>query len=120
MVVRNRLIDTIRFHQAARRDRRRVRVVNEEIEANEPISRRRGPATRVTSSEQQALFQAALKNFEERERILLRERLECQTAYQALADRLGYPTADAARKAFSTARSRLLVILQRSGVGEIN
>jgi RNA polymerase sigma factor (sigma-70 family) len=109
IIVRNRLLDSIRFHQAARRDRRRVGSAVEDVD---PASSAVGPSTQVTSAEDMARFSEALTTFPERERLLLRERLERNEQFQTLANRLGYPSADAARKAFYSAQARLLVRLQ--------
>jgi len=109
IVVRNRLIDSIRFHQAARRDRR---MVGGAVDEQEPESRGSGPATQLASAEDVSRFREALATFPERERLLLRERLERRERFQDLADQLGYPSADAARKAFYAAQARLLLRLR--------
>lgn len=113
MLVRNRLIDSIRFHEAARRDRRRHQRCEEEYE---PASPARGPSTQVSSAEELGLFRAALARFPSRERLLLRERIERGETFAVLAEHLGYPSADAARKAFYAAQARLLVLLQKDGM----
>ena len=113
MLVRNRLIDSVRFHEAARRDGRRVGV----LEARpEPVSAQHGPATQACSAEELGLFRTALQSFAPRERHLLRERIEGGAPFQVLADRLGYASADSARKAFYVAQARLLLALQRDGL----
>lgn len=113
MVVRNRLIDSIRFHQAARRDRRRL---GQGLEGVEAQSHKRGPLTRVRLSEEVQLVQQAFAEFSERERLLLRGRMESRQAFAVLASVLCYPSADAARKAFHSAQANLLIKLRRLGV----
>ena len=114
-LVEHRLIDHIRKEQADRRDARRndergpqtIGVVDDE----------RGPGTIAMNHEQVRIYREVLGTFEMRERTLLVMRLEEQVEYQGLADRLGYPSADAARKAFRTVQARLLLRLQQRGIG---
>lgn len=113
MVVRNRLVDSIRFHEAARRDGRRAA---ERVEAEDPISQEGGPPTQAISGEELGLFRSVLADSPQRERLLLRERIERGETFALLAERLGYPSADAARKAFYAAQARLLLALQRRGM----
>lgn len=108
-LVRNRLIDSIRYHQAALRDRRMLRKLGDGIE---PASAAPGPATGLVKEEELEAFQQALSSFPDRERLLLRERLEYGTQFQNIAERLGYPSADSARKAFNVAQARLLIRLR--------
>lgn len=104
MVVRNRILDAIRYHEAARRDGRRPSIPAEEsgLEATSD-----DPATRAASDEELERFHAALARFPERERLLLRARFEDTATFQELADQLGFGSASAARRAFYSAQARL-------------
>ncbi len=110
MVVRNRLLDAIRFHQAAQRDGRRT---STSVEDTDPSSLRNGPATNASSIEEAATFHELLAGLDEREQLLLRARLEQGTKFQDLADRLGYPSKHAARRAFYATQARLVILLNR-------
>ena len=113
-LVEHRLIDHIRKEQAARRDARRhddrgpqtLGVLDDE----------RGPATIVMDREQVRVYREVLASFDDRQRALLALRLEDELEFQDLADRLAFPSADAARKAFRTAQARLLLRLQQRGI----
>ncbi|MFK7741399.1 MAG: RNA polymerase sigma factor [Planctomycetota bacterium] len=109
-LTRNRLIDAVRFHEAVRRDRRKVlHKVDEVID-----SRASTPASLVHQDEVRR-YAEALASFRERERVLLRSRLENQDqppSFDQLAQDLGYPTAGAARQAFFKCKARLLLLLE--------
>jgi len=108
MVIRNRLVDALRFHQAARRDGRRTAALPEEPGSNSgPV----GPGTQLAANEQIELYQEALAEFDEKEQLLLRARLECETTFQELALQLGYSSKWAASRAFYAAQARLLILL---------
>ncbi|MCP3917204.1 MAG: sigma-70 family RNA polymerase sigma factor [bacterium] len=113
MVIRNRLLDAIRFHEAARRDRRRIGASTEDVEVEHDT---RTPSARAASAEQVALFCGVVASFSPREQLLLRERIENDAPYAELAERFGYPSADAARKAFYTAQARLVTRLRNAGM----
>ena len=110
MLVRNRLIDAIRHHEAARRDGRRT-YVPEEIE--EPASQRDGPATDLVSAEEVEVFNSVMSSFEERDRLLLRARLEGQASFQELADQLGFSSSYAARRAFHAAQATFVLRMRQ-------
>ena len=112
-VIKNRLIDAIRFHEAARRDRRRD---DARIEGADFASPARSPSNRVEEVEELEHVARVLSSFPTRERHLLRERLEKASTFDELAEQLGYRTSDAARKAFYTAQARLLIRLKQMGV----
>ena len=116
MVVRNRLVDAIRFHEAAQRDGRRTASLPE---GSDVPSGHGGPAAEAAIAESASAFQETLAQFPEREQLLLRERLERDTKFRELADRLGYPSKWAARRAFYAAQARLVILLrQRQNGGE--
>lgn len=112
-VTRNRIVDAVRFHEAACRDARRQSAVEIQFDATGGEA---DPSAVVAHAEEVAAFIDALATFSDRERMLLRERLEKVESFGALASLLGYPTADAARKAFYVAQARLLVRLRSYGV----
>ena len=106
MVVRNRIMDVVRHHQAARRDGRRTALVSAALSDG-----REGVGTSEVSgpSEYAEQLQLALSEFPEREQLLLRARIEDQETFQDLADQLGYSSEAAARRAFCTAKARLVI-----------
>ncbi len=112
-VTKHRVVDAIRFHEAVRRDRRREASTVLEIDT---LPDAVTPADAVVSGEEVALFCSALAGLPQREQILLRERVESGTAFPVLAEELGYPSADAARKAFYAAQAKLVVRLRELGV----
>jgi RNA polymerase sigma factor (sigma-70 family) len=103
MIVRNRLLDAIRFHEAAQRDGRRTAQVPEDEEIEGP------PELDLLPSDELEQFLAALRTFPEREQLLLRARIEEGVEFQELADRLGYSSRFAARRAFYAAQALLLI-----------
>ncbi len=103
-VTKSRLVDAIRFHEAFRRDPRRV---HRGAEPDQIGSSKSDPLEDAVSGEEVARFCSALSGLREREQLLLRRRLEDNEQFNDLADALGYPTGDAARKAFHVAQARL-------------
>ncbi|MCK5942495.1 MAG: hypothetical protein KAI24_11030, partial [Planctomycetes bacterium] len=101
--------DAVRFHEAVRRDRRRVRagdtvINNQAVEVGDQASAR----------EELTRYTRALSSFRDRERALLRSRLEGgeqPPTFEELAQQLGYSSAGAARQAFFTCKARLLIKL---------
>ena len=114
MVVRNRIIDAIRFHEAERRDGRRGAPP---VPENEHPSGEDRPDRTAASSEEIERFHRALSQFPERERLLLRARFEGTASFAELTETLGYSSESAARRAFFTAQARLAVQL-RPGEGD--
>ncbi len=113
-LVEHRLVDQVRRSQASRRDvRRQAAAGPAKVGALAPGS---SPATLAGDGEQLAIYREALATFPERERALLAMRLEDELPFDQLAARLGWPSADAARKAFHQVQARLLVRLRQRGV----
>jgi len=110
IIVRNRLIDEIRHHEAASRDGRRT---HRPEELEEPVSPHVGPSTDLISSEEVAQFNAVMATFDERDQLLLRARLERQASFQELADQLGYSSFYAARRAFHAAQAAFIVRMRQ-------
>jgi RNA polymerase sigma factor (sigma-70 family) len=112
MVVRNRLIDAIRFHEASRRDGRRS---GSETAALGTPDAEDGPAAAAATAEEVRRLHDALAEFPERERLLLRARFEDTRSLRELADQLGYSSESAARRAFHAAQARLALRLSEPG-----
>ncbi len=112
-LVKNRLIDAVRFHEAVRRDARRARV---ELGEDGLAQESKGPGEKASAREEVDAFLAAVATLSARDRLLLRERLEHETAFADLATNLGFPSADAARKAFYVAQAKLVMRLRTIGV----
>lgn len=110
MVVRNRLLDAIRFHEAAQRDGRRTRPSVEDSDAVSPHS---GPETDALLADEAESFQEVLKTLPEIEQLLLRARLEQGARFPDLAEQLGYSSPSAARRAFYSAQAQLVIRLRK-------
>jgi RNA polymerase sigma factor (sigma-70 family) len=115
-LVKHRLVDAVRHHEAARRDARKVVEAGTASTGPQGVAAGATPSVAAAVGEQLAAFRAALAEFPECERVLLELRLVDEAPWQDVAARLGYPSADAARKAFRGVQSRLLVKLRRRGV----
>lgn len=103
-LVRNRIIDAIRFHEAEQRDGRRSSGtdVDEEARIDEA-----SPDEVASSREIDEEFRRALEIFPEREQILLRARLENTLSFAELTRILGYSSVTTAKRAFAEGRARL-------------
>ncbi|MFY9343708.1 MAG: sigma-70 family RNA polymerase sigma factor [Planctomycetota bacterium] len=113
-LVEHRLLDQIRKSQAGRRD---VRKQADEGPATAGVEHTGdGPATMAGNAEQLAIYREVLATFPEREQALLSLRLEDGLEWKELADRLAWPSADAARKAFHGVQARLLLRLRQRGI----
>lgn len=110
--VRNRLVDAMRHHAAGVRDARREQQPPEE----DPIDPAT-PALALALAEQSTRYRAVVDTLAPRQQRLIELRLEERLRFARIARLLGFPTADAARKAFAKARALLLVRLQRAGFG---
>lgn len=113
VAVRNRLFDVLRFHEAVRRDCRRSAGTPDELELREPSA---GPATTALQGDLQTAFWRIAGDLPAREQELLRLRANGERTFDELATELGYPSADAARKALYSAQARLLILLRRAGL----
>jgi RNA polymerase sigma factor (sigma-70 family) len=111
--VRSRLLDLVRFHHAVRRDRRRTKHEDGALDHTQASDH---PVRKLCAEEQIRIYFATLDGFEGRDRVLLVRRLDGEAPFETLAEELGFPSADAARKAFHRLHARLLVRLQQSGV----
>jgi RNA polymerase sigma factor (sigma-70 family) len=107
-VVRNRVLDAIRFHQAAQRDGRRGVQLSE---SGDGEGDELDPVDAAISAEKMTLLLATLEEFEPRVRHLLRARMEGLASFRELADQLGYGSESAARRAFFDAQAKLALRL---------
>lgn len=114
-LVEHRLLDQVRKSQAGCRDVRRVGDAGPATVG--AAASGRSPATLAGSNEQMAIYREVLAGFDERERALLTLRLEDGLEFAELAERLGWATPDAARKAFHLVQAKLLLRLRQRGVG---
>ena len=112
-VVRNRLLDVVRYHEAERRDGRRTLPVEPDARASSDA----GPATDAVAAERRAIFAEGRRSCPERERARLRGRSEQQREFQDLAAELGFSSLSAARRAFFAAHALLVVRLRRRDLG---
>jgi len=110
MVVRNRIVDAIRFHEADRRDvRRGTPPPPTEFGLAAPPD---DPAESAAQQEFLERVLAALSQFEPREQLLVRARLEDTASFVELARQLGYGSESAARRAFYAAQAKLSLALK--------
>lgn len=109
-LTRNRLVDAIRYYEASRRDGRRQEPLPGTVNLASQGSS--DPAQLAIDAEEIGRFHDAIAAFPERERTLLRERLEDRRPFAELAPILGYASADSARKAFHHAQAKLLMRLR--------
>ena len=112
-VVRNRLLDLLRFHEADRRDGRRTQEADDD-----QISPDRGPATDALAAERRAIFADVLRGFGEREQALLRGRIQHDRGFRELTAELGFSSMSAAQRAFYSAQAQLVLRLKRRHLGE--
>lgn len=115
--VETQIVDMTRFHQAARRDRRRNHSPTESGERLAEVETSQStPLELAWGNEQRAIYVDVLAGFTARDRDLLSLRIEQRHSFEHLANRLGFNTVDAARKAFHSAKARLLVRLGARGM----
>jgi len=112
-LTRNRLIDSVRYFEAERRDSRRGEALDTEMHHDAP-----SPVAASMHREEVARVFAILATFPERDRALLRGRIDDGETFTELAATLGYASADSARKIFRTLQARLLARLQLEEGGE--
>lgn len=106
-LVRNRLIDMVRHHEAGRRDQRRT-----ESASNEALDAELSPGSKLSRREDVDVLNGILAKMPERDRALLRGRLEDGESFVTLARSLGYASPDSARKAFAAVQAKVLAKLQ--------
>jgi RNA polymerase sigma factor (sigma-70 family) len=109
-LTRNRLVDAVRFHEALRRDQRRLGEIHRDMPDATP-----DPAFAAGDADELRRFHAVLHDLRDRDRALLRGRLEDGESFETLARQLGYASSDSARKCFHVALAGILVRLGRAG-----
>lgn len=109
-IVKNRILDTIRFHEASRRDGRKHSKLLEDLEVG---SEQAGPITQAVAAEEIEAYARIIASFPEKEQKLLVARFESETKFTDLAEQLGYSSEAAARRAFYTAQAQLLLRLRK-------
>lgn len=116
-VVRNRLLDAVRFHEAGRRDARRsAQAPTGGVPALGIESGEGSPELAADLSERAEALSAVLAELPERHRSLIQLRIVDEEAFPEVARQLGYASAETARQAFHEAKARLLVKLRSRGV----
>jgi len=117
-LVRHRLLDAVRFHEAARRDGRKQGVEpSQGLAAVAADNREATPTLAASLGERAALVRAALAELPERQRRLLEMRLLEEATFPVIAEALGYASEETARQACHAAQARMLVKLRTRGFG---
>jgi len=118
-VVRHRLLDAVRFHEASRRDHRKDvsgtaagidRIANPSIDET--------PAFAASLGERATMVREALNGLPERNRIMLEMRLIDEATFSQIKEALGYSSDETARQAFHAAQAKFLVVLRRLGINK--
>lgn len=117
-LVRHRLLDAVRFHEAGKRDARR-QIANPTTGA-EPVGHDTTPTLAAALSERAQVVRTALEGLPERHRRLLELRLIEGQTFGELAEALGYSSQETARQAFWAAQAKLLVRLRAQGLNTHN
>lgn len=117
-IVRHRLLDAVRFHEAARRDgRRQVAEPTAGMAGLDADAREATPTLAASLSERAGLLHEAMAELPERWRRLLELRLQEDLTFPQIAAALGYASEETARQALVEAQARLLVKLRARGLG---
>lgn len=117
-LVRHRLLDAVRFHEAARRDgRKQVDEPTAGLGAVAADGREATPTLAASLGERATLVREALAELPERQRRLLELRLLEDETFPRIRDALGYASDETARQAFLDAQAKLLVKLRTKGFG---
>lgn len=115
--VETQIVDMLRYHSAARRDRRRHHTPTESGEHLAAVATKgESPLEAAWGNEKREIYDDVVASFPERDRDLLMLRMEQRHSFEHIANRLGFNTIDAARKAFHSAKARLLVRLGARGI----
>ncbi len=118
-LVRHRLLDAVRFHEAARRDgRKQVAEPTGGIAGVAADRREATPTLAASLGERAALVREALTELPERQRRLLEMRLLEDATFPVIKAALGYASDETARQAFHDAQAKLLVKLRMRGFGK--
>jgi RNA polymerase sigma factor (sigma-70 family) len=117
-LVRHRLLDAVRFHEAARRDgRKQAAEPTAGLAAVAADAREATPTLAASLGERAGLVREALAELPERQRRLLELRLLEDATFPQIREALGYASDETARQACHDAQARLLVKLRVRGFG---
>lgn len=115
--VRNRLLDAVRFHEAHKRDARRdARGTDTSVVVRQADDRAPVPVLAAQLAEQAGVLREVLAAMPEKQRRLIELRIVDEETFPAIAEQLGYASAETARQAFTEAQARLLVKLRARGL----
>lgn len=118
-LVRHRLLDAVRFHEAARRDgRKQVGEPTAGMAAVAADRREATPTLAASLGERASLVRDALGELPERHRRLLEMRLLEDATFPQIREALGYASDETARQACLDAQAKLLVKLRVRGFGK--
>lgn len=116
-LVRHRLLDAVRFHEAARRDQRKqVAEPTAGLAAMGHDQREATPTLAASLAERAGLVRQVIAELPERQQRLVELRLLEGQTFPAIAEALGYASDETARQAFVDAQARLLVKLRGKGL----
>lgn len=110
ILVRNRIVDAVRFHEAAARDGRQSSEALEHVEP--PVDASDQPVDALVTVEELKRLRSALASLPPREQLLVRARVEGTATFAELAEQLGYGSQTSARRAFYAAQARLVVLME--------
>lgn len=117
-LVRHRLLDAVRFHEAARRDgRKQVAEPTAGLAGVVQDGREATPTLAASLGERAGLVREAMAELPERQRRALEMRLLEDATFPQIAEALGYSSEATARQACLDAEARLLVKLRVRGFG---
>jgi RNA polymerase sigma factor (sigma-70 family) len=108
-VVQHRILDALRFHEAAQRDGRRGAAIDTSFDAE---GGEVDPADAAASTDGLAQLRTALETFPVRERHLLRARMDDSASFRELAEQQGDGSESAARRAYFDAQARLVLMMK--------
>lgn len=116
-LVRHRLVDAVRFHEAARRDlRKQVAEPTDGMSGLGADQREATPTLAASLAERAQLVRQVIAELPERQQRLVELRLLEGQTFPAVAEALGYASDETARQAFVEAKARLLVKLRQRGL----
>ena len=106
-VIRNRVLDAVRYHEAEKRDGRlTVGEAEHKADALEPMEA-------ASASEVRALYETALTHLDAKEQLLVSARFHGTATFAELTAQLGYPNETATRRAYFQAQARLTLALRK-------
>jgi RNA polymerase sigma factor (sigma-70 family) len=120
-IVKHRLVDAMRYHEASRRDvRRRVEQPTQDTTRAGAMGDAAAgdvtPSIAASIGEQLGVYNEVMDEMPQKQRRLLELRMEKEESFATIADVLGIASADAARQSFRLAKAKLLVRLRARGM----